>query len=143
MARPPAGEPGVRLFLDENLSPRLVSVGHDRGYDATCARDRNLLGATDATILAFCVREDRVCVTNNGDDFRELVGDVQLHPGLAVVPNVARDLQAQLLDAALALIEREADATGQNPRDLIVNHVVEIDETGTYELYELPVSGSS
>jgi hypothetical protein len=42
----------VRLFVDENLSPRLVSVAHDRGYDATSARDRNLLGVPDARILS-------------------------------------------------------------------------------------------
>ena len=99
----------MRLFVDENLSPRLVSVGHDRGYDATC-------------------------------DFRELVGDVELHPGLVVVPTVARDRQLQLLDVALVFIEHKAAAAGQEPRELMVNHVVEIGEDGTCELYELPVS---
>lgn len=71
----------MRLFVDENLSPALVSVAHDRGYDATCARDRNLLGEPDPVILDFCVADDRVCATNNADDFRELIGDVELHPG--------------------------------------------------------------
>lgn len=136
-----ADEPGVRLFIDENLSPRLASVGHDRGYDVTCARDRNLLGTADREILEFCLEEDRVCATNNADDFRELVGGVELHPGLIVLPNVGRDHQFELLDAALAFIEREAEAGGQEPRDLMVNHVVEIDETGTAELYELPHAG--
>jgi predicted nuclease of predicted toxin-antitoxin system len=132
-----ADEPGVRLFIDENLSPRLVSVGHDRGYDVTCARDRNLLGRADREILNLCVAEDRVCVTNNADDFRELVGSVELHAGLIVLPNVARDRQFQLLDAALAFIEREAADGGQEPRDLMVNHVVELDPAGTAELCEL------
>jgi predicted nuclease of predicted toxin-antitoxin system len=131
----------VRLFVDENLSPRLVSVGHDRDYDATCARDRNLLGEPDAKILELCVSEDRVCATNNADDFRALVGDVELHPGLVVLPNVARDRQFELFDAALVFIEQEAAAAGDEPRDLMVNHVVEIDEHGTLGLYELPVSG--
>lgn len=131
----------MRLFVDENLSPRLVSVGHDRGYDATCARDRNLLGEPDPKILDFCVDEDRVCVTNNADDFRALVGDVELHPSLIVLPNVARGRQFQLLDAALAFIEQEAAAAGREPRDLMVNHVVEIEEDGAPERYELPVAG--
>jgi predicted nuclease of predicted toxin-antitoxin system len=128
----PADEPGVRLLVDENLSPRLVSVAHDRGYDATSVRDRDLLGVPDAKILQFCGDDDRVCVTNNADDFRELVGNLELHPGLIVMPNVARDRQAQLLDAALAFIEQEAAATSQSPRDLMLNHVVEVDSAGTY-----------
>jgi predicted nuclease of predicted toxin-antitoxin system len=133
----PADEPGVRLLVDENLSPRLVSVAHDHGYDATSARDRNLLRQPDAKILAFCIAEDRLCVTNNADDFRELVGDLELHPGLIVMPNVARERQFQLLDAALAHIEQEAAATSQSPRDLMLNHVLEIDPAGTFELHEL------
>jgi predicted nuclease of predicted toxin-antitoxin system len=128
----------VRLFVDENLSPRLVSVGHDRGYDATCARDRNLLGALDPEILDFCVSEDRVCVTNNAGDFRELVGNVDLHPGLIVLPSTARESQRQLLDRALEFIEQRAEAARQVPRDLIVNHVLEVDEAGVCKVYELP-----
>ena len=118
----------MRLFVDENLSPRLVSVGHDRSHDATCARDRNLLGASDSEILDFCVREDRVCVTNNAADFRELVGNVDLHPGLIVLPNITRELQFQLLDQALEFIEERAEAARQVPRDLMVNRVLEVDE---------------
>jgi predicted nuclease of predicted toxin-antitoxin system len=137
----PADEPGVRLLVDENLSPRLVSIAHDRGYDATSARDRDLLGVPDTKILEFCVVEDRVCVTNNADDFRELVGDLELHPGLILMPNVARERQFQLLDAALAHIEQEAAATSQSPRDLMLNHVLEIDAAGTLELHELPIAG--
>ena len=84
-------EPGVRVFVDECLSPRLVSVGYARGYHATCARDRGLLGVPDPEILALCLDEDRVCVTNNADDFRGLVGLIELHPGLIVIPNVSRE----------------------------------------------------
>jgi Domain of unknown function (DUF4041) len=56
----------------------------------------------------------------------------EYHPGLIVMPSVARDRQAQLLDAALAFIEQEAAATSQSPRDLMLNHVVEVDSAGTY-----------
>ncbi|MGZ4337124.1 MAG: DUF5615 family PIN-like protein [Gaiellaceae bacterium] len=128
----------MRLFVDENLSPRLVAVGHDCNHDATCARDRNLLGASDSEILDFCVGEDRVCVTNNAADFRELVGNVDLHPGLIVLSNITRESQFQLLDQALEFIEERAEAARQVPRDLMVNRVLEVDETGACELYELP-----
>jgi predicted nuclease of predicted toxin-antitoxin system len=134
----PADEPGVKLFVDKNLSPQLVSVGHDSGYESTSARDRKLLGAADSDIVAFCIEEDRVCVTNNADDFRELVRDVDLDPGLIVMPNVARETQVQLLHAVLAFIEARGAAEAQQPRDVMLNRVVEVDEAGVYELYELP-----
>lgn len=128
----------MRLFVDENLSPRLVSVGHDRDYDATCARDRDLLGVADPKILDFCVGEDRVCVTNNAGDFRELLGNVELHPALIVLPNVARESQLRLLNLALETIEQRAEDAGQVARDLMVNHVLELEATGACEFHELP-----
>jgi len=67
----------VKVFIDENLSPGLVDIGHDHGFETTCARDRQLLGAPDYRILAFCIDDDRVNMTNDADDFRGLVGDVE------------------------------------------------------------------
>jgi hypothetical protein len=34
-----------RLFLDDCLSPSLVGMAIDAGFEATCSRDRGLLGA--------------------------------------------------------------------------------------------------
>ena len=56
----PADKPGVRVFIDENLTPRLVQVGHEHGYDSVAARDRGMLGKPDFDIVEFCSREDRV-----------------------------------------------------------------------------------
>jgi hypothetical protein len=47
-------------------------------------------------------------VTNNADDFRELVGDVEIHPGLIVIPSLDRPGQLRLFDAALSFIEEQA-----------------------------------
>lgn len=137
-SRSPADQPGVKLFVDENLSPRLVSVARERGYDAACARDRGLLGERDSAILGFCLNEDRVCVTNNAGDFRELVGNIDVHPGLIVLPNTVREAQLEFFGQALEFIEQEAKKAGQAPRDLLVNHALEVDETGTCTMYELP-----
>ena len=71
------------------------------------------LGHLISEILDFCVGEDRVCVTNNAGDFRELVGSVDLHPGLIVLPNVARESQLQLLEQALEVIEQRAEDARQ------------------------------
>lgn len=128
----------MKVFVDENLSPRLVSIGHARGYDTTCARDRGLLGAPDSHILEFCVSDDLVCVTNDADDFVDLVGNVELHPGLILLPMVDLARQQQLLEAALEFIQDQADAAEQGPRDHMVNRVVEIDREGTCEAFELP-----
>jgi hypothetical protein len=62
-----------------------------------------------------------VCVTNNAADFRELVGNVDLHPGLIVLSNITRESQFQLLDQALEFIEERAEAARHVPRDLMVN----------------------
>jgi predicted nuclease of predicted toxin-antitoxin system len=126
----------LKIFIDENLSPGLVDVGHDRGYVTTCAR--NLLGAPDYRILDFSIEEDRITVTNNADDFRELVGDVEIHPGLIVIPSLDRPNHLRLFDAALSFIEEQAAASDQTPRDLMVNRVVEIDDVGVCQLYDLP-----
>jgi hypothetical protein len=55
-----------------------------------------------------------------------------------VLPNVARATQVLLFDAALQFIEEQAAATGEAACDLMVNHVIEGDEAGACELYELP-----
>jgi predicted nuclease of predicted toxin-antitoxin system len=40
----------VRLWFDEDLSPTLVQVAHEHGLEATCNRDRGVLGHTDAQL---------------------------------------------------------------------------------------------
>jgi hypothetical protein len=35
----------VKLWIDECLSPALVDLAHDLGYEATCTRDRGYLHA--------------------------------------------------------------------------------------------------
>jgi predicted nuclease of predicted toxin-antitoxin system len=50
----------MKLWIDEDLSPSLVDIAHRRGLDATCSRDRSLLGRSDAEILRHCIDEDRL-----------------------------------------------------------------------------------
>jgi predicted nuclease of predicted toxin-antitoxin system len=92
----------VRFLVDENLSPRLAAVFNELGYDATSVRDRGRLGMSDAAVLAWAVEEDRVIVTANGDDFRELIGQVDLHPGLWILPSAATNPASKLLRKAAA-----------------------------------------
>lgn len=80
----------MRFFVDEDLSPTLVQECHQAGYDATCSRDRGMLGASDRKVAELCMEEDRVLVTNNADDFLKLTEDASLHPGLVVMPLATR-----------------------------------------------------
>lgn len=40
----------MKLWIDECLTPTLVGRANDRGYWATCNRDRGLLGALDENL---------------------------------------------------------------------------------------------
>jgi hypothetical protein len=56
-----------------------------------------------------------------------------LHPGLILLPSVARDRSLQLLIGAIAYLE-----TIGEPPDVMVNHVLEVKEGGTFVLSRLP-----
>ena len=72
----------MKLWIDEDLTPSLVDVVHRHGIDATCSRDRALLGRSDTEVLRHCIDEDRTLVTNNLGDFRRLCERRTVHPGL-------------------------------------------------------------
>ncbi|MBI2377632.1 MAG: DUF5615 family PIN-like protein [Deltaproteobacteria bacterium] len=69
-----------RFLIDECLSPKLAQRLVEAGYVATSVRDRGLLGSEDADVLRYGFGDDRITVTANADDFRELVGVSELHP---------------------------------------------------------------
>lgn len=87
----------MKLWIDEDLSPSLVDAAHASGLDATCSRDRGLLGGSDLEVLRRCIDEDRTLVTNNVGDFRRLCETRPVHPGLIVIPTLARAEQKELL----------------------------------------------
>jgi predicted nuclease of predicted toxin-antitoxin system len=76
----------MKLWIDEDLTPRLVDPAHAHRYEATSSRDRGLLGATDKTLYEVVVDGDYVFVTNNEADFRRRCRAYNLHPGLIVLP---------------------------------------------------------
>jgi predicted nuclease of predicted toxin-antitoxin system len=130
----------MKLWIDEDLSPSLVEVAHTRGLDATCNRDRSLLGHSDADVLRHCVDEDRTLVTNNLGDFRRLCEAHSVHPGLIVLPTPERDKQKQLLDGALTYVEQESQQQGSADQgEFMINRVVEINEDGICADYPLPM----
>jgi predicted nuclease of predicted toxin-antitoxin system len=116
--------------MSPDYALRLNKTGE---HDAVHPRNDGGLGEQDHTVLARCVREDRIIVTGNAADFRRLVSGVELHPGLILLPNLAREPTWTLLLAAIAAIAAEGEW-----RTVMVNRVLEIDSEGNPTFYELP-----
>lgn len=124
----------MRLFIDECLSPQLAQHLNATGtHDATHPRDVGRLGEPDHVILARCIAEDRVIVTENAVDFRKLVARQDIHPGLIILPSIGRVQSLQLLADALTWLAAQG-----NDSDVIVNHVLEVTEAGGFSLLPLP-----
>lgn len=58
----------MKLWFDEDLSHTLVQVAGEFGLQATCNRDRALLGRKDPQLAATVTAEDFVFVTDNRAD---------------------------------------------------------------------------
>ena len=88
----------MKLWIDEDLTPRLVDPAHAHGYEATSNREQGLLGATDAALYEVVVDGDYVFVTNDEQDFRRLCRAHDLHPGLIVLPERIRVEQVAMFE---------------------------------------------
>lgn len=131
----------MNLFFDECVSAG-AAVHFRRATDhATChTRDIDMSGARDAEVLAYCIEYDHILITVNGRDFRKLCGAPdRMHPGLVIIPSLSKARQIQSIEAALALIVREAPP--ETPQDWMVNRVVEVDAHGGVTHAELPKGG--
>jgi hypothetical protein len=114
------------------VSPLLVQVANDFGYPATFIHHRNWGSLKDEQICPRLLEDDLTLVTNNREDWAELLGNSELHPGLVVIrENVPRARQiaffAQCLLALSALPS-------------IVNTVIEVDKDGAVAVFDLPSS---
>jgi predicted nuclease of predicted toxin-antitoxin system len=130
----------LRFFVDECLSPSLAHRLANDGLDAVCARDMGRSGDSDHAILSRCLDEDRVLVTHNAEDFRQLVGRSELHPGLIILDESSRERSMQQLRAALDYVRESASP---EPRTWMVNRVVEVGTDGAVATYELPPQAQS
>ena len=129
----------MRLWFDEDLSPTLVEVAHELGLEATCNRDRGVLGISDARLRKLVQREGFVLVTDNASDFRPMYARDDIHPGMIVVPaGFGRALQQTLTREAIGWVTAAAVESRQAPADYMLKRLVEIDHDGSVESYELP-----
>jgi predicted nuclease of predicted toxin-antitoxin system len=80
----------MRLYLDDDIaSVHLARLLRKAGHDVRLPSEAGLSGESDAVHLAYAVRENRVCLTRNYDDFQDLhklILEVKgHHPGILVV----------------------------------------------------------
>ncbi len=130
----------MKFWIDECLTPALVSRAHSHGYEATCTRDRGHLGMRDDELLAVAVSEEFVFVTNNHADFVGLCTNAELHTGLIVLPQRPRDAQLPLFSDAIRYIEHHAAQASEAPADWMLNRVVEVDD-GSGVCRDMPLPG--
>jgi predicted nuclease of predicted toxin-antitoxin system len=129
----------VRLWFDEDLSPTLVQVAEEHGFEATCNRDRGMLGSKDHELRRVVQAESFVLVTDNAADFRPMFVRDAIHPGLVVLPGtVLRDRQQVLASIVIDYIVELARKAGERPADFMVNKLVEVDDHGECSVQELP-----
>lgn len=76
---------GVMFLIDECLSPALTLVANHFGYVGHHVRDRGWQGLKDHELCPQLLANDLTLVTNDRDDWRELLGNEPVHPGLVVL----------------------------------------------------------
>ena len=80
----------MRLYLDDDsASGILAGLLRRAGHDVVIPADVGMTGADDAVHLTHAAREDRVLLSRNHDDFRNLhnliIQTGGIHPGIAIV----------------------------------------------------------
>lgn len=124
----------MRLFLDECLSPRVANeLMAEDGHYVVHPRNQGGLGEADHTVLARCVADDLIIVTENARDFRALAARADIHPGMIILPCLDRFAAKDLLKTAIAHLRTLGD-----PSNIMVNRVLEVEANGAFELYDLP-----
>jgi predicted nuclease of predicted toxin-antitoxin system len=121
-----------RFLIDENLSPRIAQELRTKyGYDALHVNEVGLQGAADRAVLSYAVAENRVVITNNGDDFRKLARRRPDHPGLGIIRDAGgRASQIKFaIDLVTAIDVHPASAR---------NRLFEVDGKGLVRDYPLP-----
>lgn len=124
----------MRLFLDECLSPRVANeLMVEDGFYVVHPRNQGGLGEADHTVLARCVADDLIIVTENARDFRALAARADIHPGMIILPCLGRVQAKALIKATIAHL-----ATLGDPSNVMVNKVLEAGADGKMMLYDLP-----
>ena len=106
----------MKIYLDENISPKVSTVLRKKGVGAVSAHDSDMLQASDAEQLASAATEGRVMVTRNREDYINLTvqffDDLKPHEGLIILPHTIPGFEFSKLASLLAKFAKE------NPKGL-------------------------
>ena len=126
----------MRFCVDECISPTLSLHLNAAGlHDAVHIRDRGKLRRPDTEVFAFAVAEGRILITENAGDFRKLAARTDLHPGLIILPSIARLAAQSLMDKAIVHL---VGIDPKRPEDVLVNACLTVGEDGSMRLERWP-----
>lgn len=97
----------MRFLLDEDLNPAVAGIGRRLGLDVVSVHEMDRRGFTDEEQLRFSIRESRIFVTRNRDDFLRLfqalfaAGEPSL--GLLIVPHTLPNRHPEAIAHAIEL----------------------------------------
>ncbi len=95
----------MKLYLDEDISPKVSEILRKKGTDAVSAHETGMLEASDDEQLSFAAADGRTMVTRNRDDFITLTvqffNDLKPHRGLIIVPHTIPGSEFSKLAALL------------------------------------------
>jgi predicted nuclease of predicted toxin-antitoxin system len=101
----------VKLYLDEDISPKVSVILRKKGMDALSAHETGMLEASDEEQFSFAAAEGRVMVTRNSDDFITLTvqffDDFKPHRGLLIIPHTIPGSEFSKLATLLVKISKE------------------------------------
>lgn len=121
---------GLKLLIDECVTPLLVAVAQEFGYVAHFIHHRGWGTLRDDQLLPRLLTDDLTIVTNNRTDWLGLLGEEDLHPGvIVIIENVPRAAEIEHFTRVMVAI---AGLSG------LVNTAVEVSADGTVRAYDLP-----
>ena len=101
----------MKLYLDEDISPRVSEILRKKGVDAVSVHEVDMLQASDEEQLTFAAAAGRAMVTRNRNDFIILTvrffEDLKPHEGLIIVPYTIPGSEFSRLAAMLAKYAKE------------------------------------
>ncbi|MGD9326908.1 MAG: DUF5615 family PIN-like protein, partial [Desulfobacterales bacterium] len=101
----------MKLYLDEDISPKVSVILRQKGMDAVSAHETGMLEASDEEQLSFAAAEGRVMVTRNRDDFIALTvqffDDLKPHRGLIIIPHTIPGSEFSKLATLLVKISKD------------------------------------